>query len=63
MGRGFFLPFTAWEVHEGRSFAIEPFLLWGYLFVAQAAERLDHHRQPGGSDPRARLLLFLVKHG
>ncbi|KAF7309457.1 RING-CH-type domain-containing protein [Mycena indigotica] len=64
LGRGFFALFVKQEVHDGYSFIIGAYLLWGCYLIGRAVDRLDKRRQRrGGDDPRADLWLLVIKRG
>ncbi|KAI0048750.1 hypothetical protein FA95DRAFT_1007728 [Auriscalpium vulgare] len=62
LGRRVFKLFTAREVHDGYSFFVGFYLLWGSWVVGYSIERMDRRRQRRTSDePRAEWPLYLAK--
>ncbi|KAI0369741.1 hypothetical protein BV20DRAFT_1044206 [Pilatotrama ljubarskyi] len=64
LGRGFFRLFLPYDVHDGYSFIIGFYLLWGCWLVGAALERLDKRRQRRWSEgDHAEWPLFVLKRG
>jgi E3 ubiquitin-protein ligase MARCH6 len=64
LGRSFFRLFTPHDVHDGYSFIVGFYLLWGCYIIGKAIDRLDKRRQRrGGDGPRADLRVLVVKRG
>ncbi|KAI0788709.1 hypothetical protein C8Q75DRAFT_879244 [Abortiporus biennis] len=64
VGRGFFRLFYSNHVHDGYSFLVGFYLLWGCWLVGHAVGKMDRRRQRrGGDEPRARLPLYVAKRG
>ncbi|KAF9013558.1 hypothetical protein BDZ89DRAFT_467644 [Hymenopellis radicata] len=64
LGRGFFRLFVAEDVHDGYSFLLGFYLLWGCYIIGRAVERLDKRRQRRGEEgPRASLATLVFKRG
>ncbi|KAI9062714.1 hypothetical protein FKP32DRAFT_1667072 [Trametes sanguinea] len=62
LGRAFFRLFLPYDVHDGYSFIIGFYLLWGCYLVGAALDRMDKRRQRRWSDgPRAEWPLFVAK--
>lgn len=62
LGRAFFRLVVPYEVHDGYSFIIGFYLLWGCWIVGLAIDRLDKRRQRRGPETRqAKWPLYLAK--
>ncbi|OSD05343.1 hypothetical protein PYCCODRAFT_1405960 [Trametes coccinea BRFM310] len=62
LGRAFFRLFLPYDVHDGYSFIIGFYLLWGCYLVGAALDRMDKRRQRRWSDgPRAEWPLYVAK--
>ncbi|KAI0358245.1 hypothetical protein OH77DRAFT_1475139 [Trametes cingulata] len=62
LGRGFFRLFLPYDVHDGYSFIIGFYLLWGCWLVGTALDRMDKRRQRRWSEgARAEWPLFVLK--
>ncbi len=63
LGRGFFRLFVSQDVHDGYSFIVGFYLLWGCWLVGSALDRMDKRRQRrwNDSENRAEWPLFVVK--
>ncbi|KAI0761783.1 hypothetical protein BD413DRAFT_700194 [Trametes elegans] len=62
LGRGFFRLFLPYDVHDGYSFIVGFYLLWGCWLVGTALDRMDKRRQRRWSDgARAEWPLFVAK--
>ncbi|THH12440.1 hypothetical protein EW146_g7700 [Bondarzewia mesenterica] len=62
IGRNFFRMFTAREIHDGYSFLVGLYTLWGGWVIGYAVERMDRRRQRRGADePRAQWPLYFAK--
>ncbi|KAJ7574391.1 hypothetical protein C8J56DRAFT_803140 [Mycena floridula] len=64
LGRSFFKLFLPYDVHDGYSFIIGFYLLWGCYLIGKAVDRLDKRRQRRGVEgPRADLRVLVLKRG
>lgn len=63
LGRGFFRLLIPQDVHDGYSFIVGFYLLWGCWLVGSSLDRMDKRRQRrwGDSDNRADWPLFVAK--
>lgn len=62
LGRAFFRLWISHDVHDGYSFIVGFYMLWGCWLVGTALDRLDKRRQRrGGDDPRAEWPLYVLK--
>ncbi|KAH7910305.1 hypothetical protein BJ138DRAFT_1009132 [Hygrophoropsis aurantiaca] len=62
LGRRFFALFTSVSVHDGYSFIVGFYLLWGCYVAARAVDRMDKRRQRrSGDGPRPEFSIFFVK--
>ncbi|KII87240.1 hypothetical protein PLICRDRAFT_93037 [Plicaturopsis crispa FD-325 SS-3] len=64
MGRMLFSCFVDYPVHDGYSWIVGFYLFWGCAIFGKAVNRMDRHRQRRSADgPRAKLPLYVLKHG
>jgi E3 ubiquitin-protein ligase MARCH6 len=64
LGRSFFALFASREVHDGYSFIVGFYLLWGCYLIGTAIDHLDKRRQRiSGDGPRADLRVLVIKRG
>lgn len=64
LGRSFFALFASHDVHDGYSFIIGFYLLWGCYLIGTAIDNLDKRRQRiSGDGHRADLRVLVVKRG
>jgi E3 ubiquitin-protein ligase MARCH6 len=62
LGRGVFNLFTARQMHDGYSFLVGFYTLWGCWVVGHAVERMDRRRQRrSADDTRGNWPLYLLK--
>ncbi|KAI6001216.1 hypothetical protein EDD15DRAFT_2158897, partial [Pisolithus albus] len=60
IGRRFFALFTAAELHDGYSFLVGFYLLWGCYAISQASERMNKRRQRING-PKPGFIVFFAK--
>ncbi|KAI0676025.1 hypothetical protein C8Q78DRAFT_1142731 [Trametes maxima] len=64
LGRGFFRLFVPYDVHDGYSFIVGFYLLWGCWLVGSALDRMDKRRQRRWTEERpAEWPLYVLKRG
>lgn len=64
LGRSFFALCANREVHDGYSFIVGFYLLWGCYLIGTAIDHLDKRRQRiSGDRPRADLRVLIIKRG
>ena len=65
LGRAFFRMFTHIDIHDGYSFIVGFYLLWGCYLFGSAIDRLDKRRQRRWveSEERGNWMLYAIKRG